>query len=109
MLKLRTIKKLSQSQKVFHRKNNSLNFDDDPRNININLSINNFSIIKKNKKNRNLYHSQEKVLEKDNGELDTFKNGLDTKFTSLKFKKNSVNKNEARCKTLVDQESCQKI
>ncbi len=36
-----------------------MNLDDDPRNININLSINNFSIIKKNKKH--MYHSQDKV------------------------------------------------
>lgn len=65
MLKLRTIKKFSDSKKMFHRKNNSMNLDDDPRNININLSINNFSIIKKNNKNKNMYHSQDKVFEKE--------------------------------------------
>lgn len=41
-----------------------MNLDDDPRNININLSINNFSIIKKNNKNKHMYHSQDKVCEK---------------------------------------------
>lgn len=60
MLKLRTIKKNSDTKKLYHRKNNSMNLDDDPRNININLSINNFSIVKKN--NKNLYHSQDKVF-----------------------------------------------
>lgn len=62
MLKLRTIKKNSDTKKLYHRKNNSMNLDDDPRNININLSINNFSIVKKNNKNKNLYHSQDKVF-----------------------------------------------
>lgn len=42
-------------------------------------------------------------------EFDHFKEGLENKFSTLKFKKNSVNKNEARCKTLVDEESCRKI
>lgn len=50
-----------------------------------------------------MYHSQDKVCEKENDEFDTFKEGFETKFNALKFKKSSVNKNEARCKTLVDE------
>ena len=39
-----------------------MNLEDDERNnININLSINNFSIV--NKKKKHLYHSQDKVTE----------------------------------------------
>ncbi len=49
-----------------------MNLDDDPRNININLSINNFSIIKKNK-NKHMYHSQDKVCEKDLDQFNNFK------------------------------------
>ncbi len=66
MFKLRAMKKIADSKKLYHRKNNSMNLDDDPRNININLSINNFSIVKKNNKNKNMYHSQDKVFEKQN-------------------------------------------
>ncbi len=65
MIKLKSIKKIPSTKKNFHRKNNSLNLEDDPRNININLSINNFSIIKKNTKNKHMYHSQDKVSEKE--------------------------------------------
>ena len=108
MLKLRTIKKLSESKKMFHRKNNSMNLDEDPRNININLSINNFSIVNKKNKNKHMYHSQDKVCEKELEEFNSFKEELGSKLSTLKFKKNSM-KNEARCKTLVDEESCRKI
>ena len=70
MIKLKTLKKFTDTNKKnFHRKNNSLNLDDDPRNININLSINNFSIIKKNNKNKHMYHSQDKICEKENDEF----------------------------------------
>jgi hypothetical protein len=67
MFKLRALKKENRDKKGYHRKNNSMNLDDDSRsNININLSINNFSIVnKKNKKH--LYHSQDKLI-KDSGE-----------------------------------------
>lgn len=38
-----------------------MNLDEDTRNININLSINNFSIMNKKTKNKHMYHSQDKV------------------------------------------------
>ena len=40
------------------RKNNSLNLDEAGHNININLEINNYSIIGKQNKNKNNFHSQ---------------------------------------------------
>jgi hypothetical protein len=45
------------------RKNNSLNFEEAGHNININLEINNYSIVGKPVKARNNYHSQEKEKE----------------------------------------------
>ena len=40
------------------RKNNSLNFEESGHNININLEINNFSIVGKQNKSKNNFHSQ---------------------------------------------------
>lgn len=50
-----------------------------------------------------MYHSQDKVCEKELEDFNNFKEEMGSKLSALKFKKNSTAKNEARCKTLVDE------
>jgi hypothetical protein len=57
-LKINASLKLGSQSK--HRKNNSLNYDESSRNINISLEINNYAYPPKHLKLKNNYHSQEK-------------------------------------------------
>ena len=76
---------MARKENAKRRKNNSLNFEEAAHNININLEINNYSIVGNKAKNRNNFHSQEK--DREINDFYAFKDAYDNKRGSVKKNK----------------------